>query len=415
MLLLTSCTNSEVNVNPDKQTSTNKITKEAGEANSAKQHELVEELLQNKKYAQALLLLEKLANQDDTFALNKLGTLYYKGLGVVKNIERSVSYFKKSATLNDLIGIYNLGVINEFDLKNIEEAAYWYKKAAEKGSDLAQFNLGFFYYSKVLDGGIKKALYWFDKAAQNNNSKAQYQLGVFYLLGKDVKLDYKKAREYFARSAAQGNAESQYRLALIYGTGTGVEIDYDYAFKLYKQAAEQNHTGAQVQLGSYYATGKGVNKDLSKTKYWIEKSAEQGHPKGQFLLGTIYFNGLGVTRNREKASFWFYQSALQGYEKGHKALATLRNTSSLTLVKENHAEISNNDHTFIFDSYIIPFEQPYYIKARRKDGKAFELKDVENIVIKYIEPRGCTEPVKRRPDLDNYTDSKKQWVIGIAC
>ena len=91
------------------------------------------------------------------------------------------------------------------------------------------------------------------------------------------------------------------------------------------------------------------------------------------------------------------------------------NTKNLTLVEENHAIISKNEKNYILDSYIIMFQQPYYITVKRDDNKPITLNEAAEVAIEYIKPRGCTTPLSRRQDLDKFTSDKSQWLIGVEC
>lgn len=88
---------------------------------------------------------------------------------------------------------------------------------------------------------------------------------------------------------------------------------------------------------------------------------------------------------------------------------------NLDLIDENHAEINKNGATYVLDSYIVPFQRPYYITVKRTDGAALTLQEAESIAAEYIAPRGCTSPLERRTDLDQHNQDQTEWMIGIAC
>ncbi len=90
-------------------------------------------------------------------------------------------------------------------------------------------------------------------------------------------------------------------------------------------------------------------------------------------------------------------------------------TSHLNLVKENHAEINANGNKYIIDSYIIPFQQPYYILIRNDKNTPITSDIAHSIAEQYIKPRGCTTTISRRIDLDKSNNDHTQWIIGIEC
>ena len=90
-------------------------------------------------------------------------------------------------------------------------------------------------------------------------------------------------------------------------------------------------------------------------------------------------------------------------------------TRGLTLVDENHHVTIIGPDRYVLDSYIIPFQQPYYILVRKQSGAPFIKHAAEVVAIDYIKPRGCTEPLKRRPDLDKQSADATHYLIGVTC
>ena len=90
-------------------------------------------------------------------------------------------------------------------------------------------------------------------------------------------------------------------------------------------------------------------------------------------------------------------------------------TSKLVLVEENHADIEKEGIVYNLDSYIVLFQQPYYITVKREDNKKLSLKAAEKIAVEYIQPRGCTTPLVRKPELDKSNSNQTQWLVGVAC
>lgn len=88
---------------------------------------------------------------------------------------------------------------------------------------------------------------------------------------------------------------------------------------------------------------------------------------------------------------------------------------NLVLVEENHANLTYDGVGYILDSYIVMFENPYYITIERADKGEITYEKASEISIDYIKPRGCTSPVERLPNLDNHNDNKTKWMIGISC
>ncbi|MBF0269932.1 MAG: sel1 repeat family protein [Alphaproteobacteria bacterium] len=117
-----------------------------------------------------------LAEQGNVLAQANLGTLYFYGQGVPKNLSEYVNWCKKAAVQGDRQSQYHLGVAYEYGQgvgQDHAEAASWYLKAADQDHTASQNNLGILYEAGK---GVKKnkvlALKWYAIAAQRGYTSA---------------------------------------------------------------------------------------------------------------------------------------------------------------------------------------------------------------------------------------------------
>ena len=116
--------------------------------------------------------LKARAYKGDKDAQYQLGSKYYEGNGIKKNITKAIHFFECSANQGDSYGQYSLGQI--------------YKRGR---------------------GGIvdyNKAINLFTLSANQGNAYAQYALGRMYQNGQGVKQDYEEAIRLFKLAAEQG-------------------------------------------------------------------------------------------------------------------------------------------------------------------------------------------------------------------
>jgi TPR repeat protein len=133
-----------------------------------------------KDYVKALPPLQKGADAGDAVAMNSLGYLYEKGLGVAQNYS---------------------------------QARQWFQKAAKAGNATAMANLGMLYRDgSGAAGDYDKAREWFQKAADAGNTVAMNNLGWLYANGRGVARDYDKAREWCQKAAEAGNKDAKQAL-----------------------------------------------------------------------------------------------------------------------------------------------------------------------------------------------------------
>lgn len=89
--------------------------------------------------------------------------------------------------------------------KDIDTAIYYLEKAAKDNNSYAAYNLGKIYSSEEGHIDINKAIYYFRTAANDNNAFAEYQLSKIYLYGNGVEKNYDIAMHYLNLSAEHGN------------------------------------------------------------------------------------------------------------------------------------------------------------------------------------------------------------------
>jgi predicted Zn-dependent protease len=129
---------------------------------------------------EALRWLNFAADKKNQFAEYALGTLYFKGEDVTRDIPKALEYLKRSAA---------------------------------QGNQFAQHRLGKIYLmGEDAPKDVTAALQYLNASTDQGNQYAQYTLGKLYLMGKDVQKDKETAIRWFTLSAAQGNVYAQFFL-----------------------------------------------------------------------------------------------------------------------------------------------------------------------------------------------------------
>lgn len=246
------------------------------DANSAPKTEALAEQTPEQKFASTL----KAAERGDAEAQYNLGSMYWNGEGVTKDLATAVE---------------------------------WYRKSAEQGSREAQLNLGWIYaYDYGFPTNTAEAAKWFRKAADQGDTEAQFHLGRMYENGAGVTQDLVQAANWYRKAAEGGGSDAQFNLGSMYAEGVGVTKDLTVAVEWYRKSAEQGSIKAQFNLGWMYASGDGVSKDLTKAFEWWKRAAEQGHESAQHNLGLMYANGTGVEKDEVLAYAWLNIAAVKG-------------------------------------------------------------------------------------------------------
>ena len=233
----------------------------------------------------------------------------------------------KAAEAGDISAQSNLGFMYAKGIgveKNIDEAIKWYRKAAENGHLNSQFNLGVIYAKgRGVDQNYHEAFKWYKMAAEQNDKTALVTVAMMLAKGIGTEKNEKDAVNWYYRAATQGHINAQYTLATMFSRGQGVPVDNTEAFEWYLKAAEQDHISAQLAIGFMYGKGIGVSRNDAEAVKWYRKAAEQGHPNAQFNLGVIYAKGRGIDQDIDEAKKWYQKSADQGNESAERALEKL--------------------------------------------------------------------------------------------
>ena len=79
------------------------------------------------------------------------------------------------------------------------EAIRWYRKSARQGDERAMFSLGQIAYSERQD--YPEALLWFRRAADKGHYRSIFWLGKLYWRGHGVEQDQQAAKQYFSKAA----------------------------------------------------------------------------------------------------------------------------------------------------------------------------------------------------------------------
>jgi TPR repeat protein len=134
------------------------------------------------KIPQEICKLEKLANDGDSKAANKLGLTYKNGIKlglqytIYPDYTKAREYFERAVELNNTAALVNLGELYENGL------------SVNKDYDTARC--------------------YYERAVELNNSQAFTRLGELYELGHGVMKNIDKAKQYYEKAIELGNSDA---------------------------------------------------------------------------------------------------------------------------------------------------------------------------------------------------------------
>ncbi len=244
------------------------------------------------RYAEALSLLEEVANDGNPRAMYVTALCYKDGFGTPIDMKKCKEWLQRTLGMKEPLSTISYAYIccdNNDDKKEIfSEYPEELRAMALSGDYLAQIEYGnYILEHQDIENAVQEssmAVKWFRQAAEQGMAKAQYNLALCYYNGKGIEKDYVKATEWYSKAAEQGYAEAQHNLGACYYNGKGVENDSVKAAEWYLKAAEQGHANAQYELGYMYEQGYGVEQNDVKAEEWYTRAAEKGHKKASIYV-----------------------------------------------------------------------------------------------------------------------------------
>jgi tetratricopeptide (TPR) repeat protein len=204
------------------------------------------------QYEAALAFFQESASLGNGVAMNRIGYMYEKGIGVPQDYQTALEWYRKGAEAGDGGAMANVGYVYENGLgvpQDYAEALKWYRKSAELGEPWAMAQLCYMYITGV---GLRKdyaeALPWCRKGAEAGDGRAMGDLAYFYQYGLVVPQDYQTALEWYRKGAEAGNAGSMTNIGHMYEKGIGVPQNYQTALQWYRKAAEAGDDWSKKRL-----------------------------------------------------------------------------------------------------------------------------------------------------------------------
>ncbi|MBL7480493.1 tetratricopeptide repeat protein [Legionella bononiensis] len=156
-----------------------------------------------------LIWLTKSANSGNPKALTKLGSIYFVGKLVPKDVSKALDLLNQAASQNYVPAMVELGKMalaqNEYD-----QALQWFNKAAGHQSSEAYLELAHAYLqekSPIYDP--KNGFLWTLKAAQDGLVEAKTELANLYKKGIGVNANEELAKQWMDQAAQDAKKSSQ--------------------------------------------------------------------------------------------------------------------------------------------------------------------------------------------------------------
>jgi len=196
-----------------------------------------------KDYKQAVLWYTKASNNGHHYAQNSLGELYYNGHGVEQNQNKAFDLWMEAFLLDNQDALANLKryckdevIIKAVSgdaaaqnllgnryyfgknglVKNLEKSVMWYKKSAGQDNAWGCRNLGMSYYNgKGVEQDYNKAFALFIKADKIGGTDANNWLAYCYAYGYGTSKNFSKAIDLWFKEAETGEIDIKGNIAML--------------------------------------------------------------------------------------------------------------------------------------------------------------------------------------------------------
>ncbi|HYW39651.1 MAG TPA: TIR domain-containing protein [Terriglobales bacterium] len=165
-------------------------------------------LYRGKQFSQAAELYQKACDGGERKGCHDLGLMYYKGEGVVKDLNRAARLFKRACDAGGSGGCQDLGLMysrGEGVAKDLIRAADLYKRACDAGAAPGCTDLGLMYNKgEGVAKDLNRAADLFKRACGAGGSGGCLNLGSMYLRGQGVPKDLDRAADLFKKACDLG-------------------------------------------------------------------------------------------------------------------------------------------------------------------------------------------------------------------
>ncbi len=220
-------------------------------------------------YDSARRIWEALDQRNFGEAAFNLGILYEDGLGVGRNIERAMAYYRRGALLGSPKAMFRAGVMYWLGAPGVAtdrgEGRRYLSMAAAAGDSEAQRYLAaesagadandpLLRADRALAAGrAEESVAILAAAAKGGHVRAQTRLAWSYEAGRGIARDLALAAEWFGSAAQAGDGEAMYALAVMHGTGAGRDKDATLAERWLQRSAAVGYPAADAELKRRHA------------------------------------------------------------------------------------------------------------------------------------------------------------------
>ena len=267
-----------------------------------------------KDYKGAVSIWQHEAESGDPIAQYNLGWAFEEGLGVIRNVEQSLHWYRRAADQGDLdakVKIVEIGSKSDFgptnftelerlsgeliaELHNSSETKAFLEHQALHGEAFANYLLAMALLSTdSMEKYVDEIIERLTSAASDNHVLAQYALGRWLSESSSGELGVEEALAWFKKAAETGYPKAQFELATLYELGGYHGQDAREALRWYREAEKHGEVRARLRIGRLLRAAASSADDFEEAREWFIKADSAGDNLAKFYIGEMYFLGEG--------------------------------------------------------------------------------------------------------------------------
>ena len=277
--------------------------------------------------------LRKAAEQGSEESQWVLSTMYEFGrAGLPVDHAESFKWALKAAQQGHMIAQHNVGSAYFHGTgveRNLEQARYWYERAAEQGFAHSEWMLGEIYLEGLgVTASRDEALKWLTKSLAQGHAPTMGTLAKMYTNPNGIPMQPQLVFDLQRAAAQAGSHSAEFEVGRFYREGYLNAPDYGQAMAWFKRAAAAGYAPADYALGAMYEAGQGAPADLTEARSHYERAAELGASAAIQRMGELYRDGEGVAIDPITAFMWFAVGARMGIPESENSLEIIKTKCS---------------------------------------------------------------------------------------
>lgn len=281
----------------------NEIQKNNSDAMLIKGEYFIDGEYLERNISEGLGLLER-ASKYNNEALIKLGLKYVHGIGIEKNFDKGLDYFKKAIYKGSAIASvsYTRVLINSKNasINTKKECIIFLEKAVKSRIPPAQVLMSeILFEGEFVDQNIAKAKELLEDAIEAMYPEAMRELGYRYLTGNGLRKDVTQAKNLLEKAIINGDVLSKTILGQAIIEKRLNETNIEYGIKLLHEAADIENNACKI-LGLMYIKGQYVESNVDNGKLLLMKAVEEKNVSASLELANMLIDGIYLKEDREE-------------------------------------------------------------------------------------------------------------------